>query len=108
MPHPLVVNVRRTKKFDIYGGRPCYGYPDNGWGNPFKTGRDGTRDEVIAKHRKMVLSDPLLIQLIRDTLPGKTIACWCADDKGTTCHCDILAQVANATEEELSILIKNA
>lgn len=101
MPHPLVVSVRHTKKFDMYCGRTCYGYVDKGWGNQFRT---GTREERIAGHRRHVLTDALLIQLIRQTLRGKVLACWCAPQD---CHTDILAIVANSTKEELFALLLN-
>jgi hypothetical protein len=39
-----VVHCKR-EPYDVYIGRPSK------WGNPFQIGRDGTRDEVIAKYR---------------------------------------------------------
>ena len=43
---PTVLNkkkLRGTVPNSVYVGRPSI------WGNPFAIGRDGTRDEVIAK-----------------------------------------------------------
>ena len=38
-----VVHCRR-ERYDVYVGRP------SPWGNPFVIGRDGTREEVVAKY----------------------------------------------------------
>jgi hypothetical protein len=40
-----VVNRKQTQAYDVYIGRPTL------FGNPFRVGTDGTRDEVIAKFR---------------------------------------------------------
>jgi hypothetical protein len=45
--------------------------------NPFVIGKDGIREEVIAKSEAYLMSRPdLLAQL--HTLKGKRLACWCA------------------------------
>jgi hypothetical protein len=62
------------------------------WGNPFKIGRDGNRDEVIRKHREKVRNDPRLQEVIRRELKGKILVCCC---KPKACHCDTLAFVAD-------------
>lgn len=66
------------------------------WGNPFVLGRDGDRDEVIAKFQKWVTtSDDLSAQWIRDHvrgLHGKTLGCWCGPLNA--CHGDILLDLA--------------
>lgn len=64
------------------------------WGNPFIIGRDGTREEVIAKHR-----DDLWKRIHAGTvdlaelagLHGKTLACHCAPQP---CHGDTLTEAA--------------
>jgi len=84
-----VVN-RRTKPFDVYIGR---GSP---WGNPFRIGPDGTRDEVIRKYRDWVLNsndaDALWIREHVTELKGKTLGCYCAPQP---CHGDFLAILAD-------------
>ena len=65
----------------VYVGR---GSP---WGNPFKIGEHGTRDEVIALYEKEVLPH-LDLTLLR----GKHLVCFCAPKK---CHGDILLREAN-------------
>ena len=54
---PAVVHCKR-EPFDKYIGRPMRGYRDEGWGNPFKIGPDGTREEVIEKYRVWLLAHP--------------------------------------------------
>lgn len=74
--------------FDVYIGRPSR------WGNPFKIGRDGTREEVIAKYRAWVQSQPALMAALPE-LRGKVLGCWC---KPEACHGDTLAELADAKE----------
>lgn len=61
--------------------------------NPFKVGKDGTRDEVIAKFRvymkAKVEADPVVKgQLLG--LKGKRLGCWC---KPEACHGDVLLEL---------------
>lgn len=80
-----VVHVKRSR-YTVYIGRPSI------WGNPFRIGADGTRDEVIAKYRDYILSRPdLLAQL--HTLRGQVLGCWC---KPQRCHGDVLAELAES------------
>lgn len=46
-----VVHCKRSK-YDVYIGRDAHGLADDGWGNPFIIGRDGTREEVLALYRE--------------------------------------------------------
>jgi hypothetical protein len=85
MGHALV--VRKTAEHDVYIGRPSK------WGNPFVIGRDGSRDEVIAKYRTWIMQQPQLLAALPE-LRGKTLACWCSP---LACHGDVLAQLANST-----------
>jgi hypothetical protein len=79
------------------------------WGNPFITGIDGERNEVIdqyvswlgewqfnKKEREIkigarVYSNKWVMENIH-ILKGKDLACWCAPEK---CHGDILLRLAN-------------
>jgi hypothetical protein len=69
----------------VYIGRPSK------WGNPFVIGRDGTRDEVIAKYQAYVLGKPALLAALPE-LRGKDLVCWCAP---CACHGDVLLALAN-------------
>ena len=72
----------------VYVGRPSE------WGNPFRIGRDGTREEVIAKFEKIYV--PAILKKKPDWLEplrGKDLVCWCAPE---ACHGDVLLRLANA------------
>jgi hypothetical protein len=75
--------------YDIYIGRPSK------WGNPFKIGSDGTREEVIEKYKKWFMQQPELVNSVSE-LKGKTLGCWC---KPHSCHGDFLAELANNHNE---------
>lgn len=90
---------KRTDKIPpdaIYVGRPSK------WGNPFSIGRDGTREEVIAKYKRYINSE-LLYQdtyamsnnpkdiLDISELMGKDLVCWCTP---LPCHAEILLELA--------------
>jgi hypothetical protein len=98
------VDVANTNSSDyIYIGRSRqYGGPTK-WGNPYKIGKDGSRDEVVAKHKSWLLSDtefkhenfPFSNKQLRNQiheLKGKNLGCHCAP---LPCHGDILIRLAN-------------
>lgn len=84
MPKTTVVHCRDPH--DIYIGRPSV------WGNPFKLGRDGTRDDVISKYQEWILRHPQLLDRLRE-LKGKRLGCWC---KPEACHGDVLVELADS------------
>lgn len=86
MGKPRVVHCRR-ERFDVYIGRPSI------YGNPFRIGVDGTRDQVIALYRQHLFGKPALIAMIKRELRGKVLGCYC---KPRACHGDVLLEVANA------------
>lgn len=61
------------------------------WGNPFKIGKDGDREAVIAKYEAWILTR---LDLLADLpmLRGKRLGCWC---KPLACHGDVLAHLAD-------------
>ena len=87
MIRSTVVHCKRDL-YDVYIGRPSK------WGNPFVIGKDGTRDEVIAKYREWLLAQPALVEALPE-LSGKVLGCWCAPQ---ACHGDVLAELSNRTE----------
>ena len=62
------------------------------YGNPFVIGKDGTRNEVIAKYRDYLLSNPDLLSMVKSNLRGEDLVCFCAP---RPCHGDILLEIAN-------------
>lgn len=85
---PILWNMRRSKppKDAIYIGR---GSP---WGNKYVIGIDGTRQEVIEKHKKDLLSNPTMIARVKIELKGKDLVCFCTP---LPCHGDTLIEIAN-------------
>lgn len=81
-----VVHCKKAK-YDVYIGRPSK------WGNPFEIGKDGNRQEVIAKYEAWLLTDGKYLLPKLHELKGKTLACWCAP---LACHGDVLHKMANA------------
>lgn len=80
-----VVHCKRAP-YDVYIGRPSR------WGNPYRAGRDGSRDEVIRKFELYLLETPDLLSAVQSDLRGKVLGCWCAPKR---CHGDVLAAYAN-------------
>jgi hypothetical protein len=82
-----MIKVVHCKKepFDIYIGR------GSKWGNPYKIGKDGTREEVIKKYAAYIMDSPELIKDLPE-LRDKVLGCWCKPQK---CHGDILSQMVD-------------
>ena len=62
------------------------------WGNPFAIGEHGSRDEVIAKYREWIVTQPELVARAKLELKGKDLVCFCAPQP---CHGDVLHEIAN-------------
>ena len=80
MPEIRVVHCKK-EPYDVYIGR------GSKWGNKYRIGVDGTREEVISKF-EMYMMEPdndLIDQL--PELVGKGLGCHCAPK---ACHGDIL------------------
>jgi hypothetical protein len=86
-PEAVVVHVS-SKTHHVYVGR------GGDWGNPFKIGEDGSRQEVIAKHRAWLWSQIQNGSISLDALAslhGQRLGCYCAPEP---CHGDTLAAAA--------------
>jgi len=86
-PHPDAVRVDRKTK----------------WGNPFIIGQDGTRDEVIEKHKvwfwsKIEAGKISLTDLA--ALAHRPLACWCAPQP---CHAETIAVAAIWAKEKMKV-----
>jgi hypothetical protein len=86
-PGPRVVHCKR-ERYEVYVGRGS----GSRWGNPFKSPRDGSRYEVIAKYERWLVRQPELMAALPE-LRGKVLGCWCAPKP---CHADVLLRLANA------------
>ncbi len=80
MPHPLVVNKRKTDDYDCDVSRPSL------LGNPYVGGN------AIMLFRRYLLKRPDLLAEVKK-LRGKRLACTCAP---RPCHADVIAEIANA------------
>jgi hypothetical protein len=86
-----VVHVKDKVPNAVYIGR------GSEWGNPYRIGPDGTREDVIAKYRvhlwnrlKHDLTGYELMCRLAD-LHGKQLACYCSPQP---CHGDVLVRAA--------------
>ena len=82
-----VVN-KRTHPFDVYIGR------GSKWGNPFRIGVHGNREEVCDRYIEWMSTQPHLLQALKE-LKGKRLGCFCAPER---CHGDFLAALADRKE----------
>lgn len=100
-----VVNIRHNPDWKqqgaIYIGR---GSP---FGNPFKIGKDGDRDEVIEYYDnlfydELVRDEDMLERIL--ALRNKTLACYCRPENGfqgeLMCHGQIIAGYLDGIEPE--------
>ena len=92
------VEIKRTRVvhlgvdiFEVSIARPSK------WGNPFKIGEDGTRDQVIEMYRQYLLGRPDLLAAIPIELKGKVLGCYCKPER---CHGDVLAEIADGVPPE--------
>ena len=98
---PIHSNLKEwvESKDNLYVGRggivfingERYPKEDSPFCNPFRIGRDGTREDVLRKYREMLASNPALITAFLEAARDKKyLGCWCKPD---TCHADILAEI---------------
>lgn len=83
-----VVN-RHFEDYDIYIGRGTI------WGNPFKIGIDGTREEVIDLYRQYAKHNPEIMDNLYK-LKGKRLGCSC---KPQSCHGDVLIELLKEQDD---------
>lgn len=83
---PRVLN----KRTDYIPPNAIYVDRPSRWGNPYIIGRDGTREEVIEKFKKYILTTREGANL--SALKGVDLVCWCSPKP---CHADILLEKAN-------------
>lgn len=77
----------KKEPYDVYIGR------GGKWGNPFKIGVHGNREEVISMYEAHLLDCPEKLESLHE-LKGKVLGCWCAPK---ACHGDVLLRLANET-----------
>ena len=79
-----VVNKYRDS-YDVYIGR------GSKWGNPFKIGENGDRNQVISLYKDWITKGEgqFLLNDLQE-LEGKTLGCFC---KPHNCHGDVLVEL---------------
>lgn len=105
--NPVRIQRRRSKGWKMPPNTVCVDRSTK-WGNPFITGRDGTRKDVVRLFRLLLAGYFCLTARCgletqkkynsfaaknREKLRGKNLACWCPLNQ--PCHADALLEVAN-------------
>jgi hypothetical protein len=86
-----LVNINTRQPYDVYIGRQFRNYKASVFANPFKIGKNGTRNEVLMKYRSWFcerLKDASFKAEV-EKLRGKRLGCWC---KPEPCHGDIVIE----------------
>lgn len=81
-----------NKKTDIYPADAVYIGRPGRFGNPFRIGLDGTREECIKLFEDFVKNNIALRADIKMNLRGKDLVCFCAP---LSCHGDVILKIAN-------------
>ena len=72
------------------------------WGNPWRVGRGGTREEVIARYRadlwRRIRAGEVALEELAE-LHGCWLACWC---EPLPCHGNVLARAAAWASQKLA------
>ena len=88
-PRKTVVVNRHYKSYTKYIGRGTK------FGNDYSIGPDGTREDVIAKHKKDFYADPELEEAVWVELRGEILGCFC---KPLACHGDTYVEYIEERE----------
>lgn len=65
------------------------------WGNEFKIGRAGDRDQVIAKFEAQAAKRHALDPSWLEPLRGRDLVCYCAPER---CHGDVIIKLLGETK----------
>jgi hypothetical protein len=93
----------------VYCGREFGGFAASPLGNPFRVGRDGTLDEVLARYRGWLWAQlrkgmanrhgdaVRVLEALAYLKADSVLGCWCLDkpiagEGPDQCHCDVIAR----------------
>lgn len=86
-------NAYIGRKGVVFINKERYPKQDSLFANPYKVGKDGDREQVLAKYRvyleRCFLNGVISVKHLL-ALKGKNLGCWCKPDK---CHGDILVEL---------------
>lgn len=91
-----VVNISKTKKFDVYCGRPSI------FGNPHVLTDWSKREYVIHQYAAYLLRTEKLLQAIVDLPKDTVLGCHCAP---FLCHCDVILWLVDNAKDELEFIL---
>ena len=84
-----ILNLRALKRLPLGAVRVDRGTP---FGNPYRIGPDGTREEVVARYEQDFLyrveQDPVFRARVEALERASALLCWCAP---LACHADVIA-----------------
>jgi len=86
-----VVNLRK-EKYTHYIGRGSV------FGNPFRIGKDGNREEVIKKYEQWVRKSNIIMSEIYYLPEDAILGCFC---KPQACHGDIIIKLWKELHDEI-------
>ena len=86
-----LVNLRK-EKYTHYIGR------GSRFGNPFKIGKDGTREEVIVKYENWLKNENKIRKNIYFLPEDAILGCYC---KPKACHGDIIIKIWKEMHNEV-------
>lgn len=97
---PKRIQRKRTKGWRMPDNAMYVGRPTD-WGNPYVVGKLSedslypvTAEQAVAFYRKNIVEKHNQSYLIKLTLKGYDLACWCPLDQ--PCHADVLLEIANS------------
>lgn len=98
-----VVNIRKTKDYDLYIGREnkTYGLKQSKWFNPEPLKSEEDRNNNLIRYESYIRNTPELYNSLEE-LDGLVLACWCAEKR---CHGHVLLELLN--EKKLNDLFNS-
>ena len=93
-------NIYIARKGIDFINKERYPKYDSIWANPFKIGKDGTREQVVEKYEIWIKSRIEKDNNLKDELlklNGKNLGCWCNPE---LCHGHILIKLINLYKNE--------
>lgn len=93
------INVYIGRRGIVFVDKQRYPKKDSIYANPFKIGKQCTREDCLIKYREHLLkkieNGEITIQNLKD-LKGKRLGCWCVvPETHVDCHGHVLLEIAS-------------